>query len=1101
MTRMVRGWALFAVFAALVAAPSPLAAQETTATIVGLVTDASGGVLPGVTVVVKQVGTGRTFERITSETGLYTAPLLPVGEYEVTFTLTGFQPLTVKGVRLSVNDRIQIDGKLSVSGVSEVVEVTAGQQFVQPTPALQSLVGSTQVQELPLNNRNFAQLATLAPGVSSDLSDEVGVGLTSTMSISVNGSRRNAVNWLVDGVSNVDVGSNITLLSTPTLESIEEFKIITSSYAAEWPRSGGGIVNVVTKSGSSRFKGSGYEFLRNDAFNANSWFRNQSTNPAIADNPPFLRYNNFGYTLGGPALPSRDKLFFFWSEEWRRIKRAPASLFINVPNPQWLTDPTSPNYVAPELRDPIAVKLLAAFPQPNTAPATPGGPGRYQTDSPNINNTRQEVLRMDYDLSNAWRLTGRYTHDLSETRELLGLFLGGAIPGVATTDTRVPGQVMSIGAKTVIGNNRLNELQYQFSSNKIASVNPSGTKNKRSDYGVSIPEVFRENTNDLLPFIRITGLNTIGANQLYRIQYINHTVTDNFSWQRGNHALKFGGLATFEQKNENGANASQGDFSFGATTNGPSAFQAFLSGNASGACTTNCTYSEFEKDIDLRLRFSRFEFYAQDTWRPRANVTLDYGLRYALYPPITDKNNQLVTFDPAVYTAARAPQFANAAGTLIDKTTGDLAVGIIQGGVNSPYGNGIYKFQKGSVQPRVGISWDPAGTGVTIVRGAVGIYYDQPLVGIFEQNSFTSPPIVNNPSFTAVRLGNPAAGSTVTTSGVRGIIASGADFKNPRTTQWNVGMTRRLWKQAVAEVSYVGSRGDNLIRPTDINYPQPADVVAIQNTIASAVNPVRPYRSYGAITFRETTAKSRYQGLLTAFRLEGGRNGTLTANYTLSRNRTDATNDRDAIDIPQDPKHPERDYADARTDRRHIVTASYIYELPFFRGAGGPLETTLGGWQVAGIVNVGSGQPVPRVSASTNGFRRGGFADLVGPINQGETFVNGVPYWFSPTAFAPPADGTFGNSGRAPFRQPGRHQWDFTLSKNFYATGDVRVQVRADFVNAFNHRQWTADPLANGLDNTCTTSTVSCTVTTDTFGQLLAVRAPREIQLGLKIYF
>ena len=193
-----------------------------------------------------------------------------------------------------------------------MVEVT-GRTLVQTTTAVQNLIDSRQVQELPINNRNFAKLAELAPGVSSDLADEVGVGLTSTMSISVNGARRNAVNWLVDGVMNVDVGSNITLLSTPTLESIEQFKIITSSYAAEWPRSGGGIINVVTKSGTSRFSGSAYEFFRNDALNSNSYFRKQSTDPAIRDNAPDLEYNNFGSTIGGPVLKSKEKLFFFFS--------------------------------------------------------------------------------------------------------------------------------------------------------------------------------------------------------------------------------------------------------------------------------------------------------------------------------------------------------------------------------------------------------------------------------------------------------------------------------------------------------------------------------------------------------------------------------------------------------------------------------------------------------------------------------------------------------------------------------------------------------------------------------------------------------------------
>src|SRR6185369_8690157 len=238
------------------------AAQETTGTITGTTTDQTGAVLPGVSVTLKNTDTGIVRTVVTNEAGLYTASLLPIGQYEVVFELQGFQSVTLRGVTLHVNDRLQLDGRMTVGAVAESIDVTAGRTLVQPIAALQSTMTSTQVKELPLNNRNFVQLATLAPGVSSDLSDEVGVGLTSTVSISINGGRRNAVNWLVDGVSNVDVGSNITLLATPTLESIQEFKIITNSYAAEWPRSGGGVVNIVTKGGSRKFSGAAYDFFR-----------------------------------------------------------------------------------------------------------------------------------------------------------------------------------------------------------------------------------------------------------------------------------------------------------------------------------------------------------------------------------------------------------------------------------------------------------------------------------------------------------------------------------------------------------------------------------------------------------------------------------------------------------------------------------------------------------------------------------------------------------------------------------------------------------------------------------------------------------------------
>ena len=333
----------------------PVAAQEITATIAGTVTDQTGGPLPGVTVTARNTGKGVSTEAVTSKTGRYILPYLTNGEYEISFSLAGFKTHVARNISLHVNDRLEVGAVLGVQGITEAVEVTASSQLIQPSPAVQNLMGSTQVQELPLNNRNFVQLATLVPGVSSSLTDEVGLGLTSTVSLSINGARRNAINWFVDGASNVDVGSNITLLNTPTLESIEEFKIITSSYAAEWPRSGGGIVNVVTKSGSNVFRGSAYEFYRNDSLNANSFFRKQSTNTAISGAPPQLDYHNFGATLGGPIR--EDKLFFFASYERRKIERAPSSLTANTIDPRWLSDPTNANYVAPALRDPNAVRL------------------------------------------------------------------------------------------------------------------------------------------------------------------------------------------------------------------------------------------------------------------------------------------------------------------------------------------------------------------------------------------------------------------------------------------------------------------------------------------------------------------------------------------------------------------------------------------------------------------------------------------------------------------------------------------------------------------------------------------------------------------------
>jgi Carboxypeptidase regulatory-like domain len=1069
----------------LILASRPAPAQETTASITGVVNDQTGAPLPGTGVIARSVSQGFVKEAVTSLSGAYTVPFLPVGEYEVTFTLSGFQTFVARSIRLHVNDRLTMNVALRVEGQQETVEVSAAAQLIQPTAAVQSLMGPVQVQELPLNNRNFVQLATLVPGITSSLSDEVGIGLTSTVSISMAGARRSAVNWFVDGASNVDVGSNITLLSTPTLESIEEFKVITSGYNAEWPRSGGGIVNVVTKSGGNELRASVYEFLRNDTLDANGFFRKQSSDPAIRDHPPRLRYSNFGYTLGGPLV--KDRLFFFFSEEWRRIARAPASVVAQVPDPAWLSDSASPNYVAPAARDPNAVRMLAVWPAPNL-----GRTGLQDTRA-NEQDTRQEVLRLDFQIAARWRFMARYTHDSSETTEAGGLFFNTLLPDIATTRTRVPGHVAVAQLTTTISPRMLNELALQFSGNAIKSTYGPDVRNTREEFGLTVPELFPENRDGLIPQVAITGLSSLGSTQLFDNRYRNTTVTDSLSYQKGNHAWKAGLLVAFEQKDELSTSLTQGSFSF-AAGGGFTAFQNFLRGNADGACGAACTYSEAEKEIGSRLRFDRYELYLQDSWKIRPGLTLDLGLRYALAPAVTDVNDLISNFVPSRFDPGQAPVFANPAGTSLATGTGDPANGIVIAGRNSPHGRAIYGTDKNNLQPRLGFSWDLANDGRSVVRGGFGIYFDQPLVGIFLQNAAVNPPLVSQPSVLNARLSDPAAGETPTTRAPTSLIATSDPFVLARTRQWNVGLQRRLYRRGVIDVGYVGSAGDHLIQPVDINQPQPRDVVA-----QGSVNRARPYPGYAGITLRQTTARARYHGLLVGFRHEGGRAGTLNLAYTLSRTKTDATNDRDSIDLPQNPLDLGAEYAVARTDRTHVFTINYVYELPFFKNARGWRQAALGGWQVSGITELWSGPPISRVvNGTTNGGRRGIRVDQVGDPQAGlPPDLPGGVYWFDPAAFASPADGSYGSTGRAPFRLPGVNQWDITLSKNFYPGKGTRLQFRADFINAFNHTQ--LDP--SGIQNVCAAAVANptCATPASSFGQITATRSPREIQLGLRL--
>ena len=1081
----MRNWGVRTVLcsiALLMALVAPAAAQETTGTIQGTVRDSSGAVLPGATVVAKHLQTGRLADAMTDQDGRYNIPLLQPGAYEVTITLSGFQPQTLKGIELHVNDRLEINGKMTVGTITETVEVSSATSFVQPSPAVQTLIGPTQVQELPLNNRNFVQLATLVPGVSSDLSDEVGVGLTSTVSISVNGGRRNAVNWMVDGVSNVDVGSNITLLSTPTLESIQEFKIITSSYAAEWPRSGGGVINIVTKGGGSKFTGTAYEFFRDEKFNANSFFRNLSTDPNQNSGPSDLDYHNFGYTFGGPLLPSRQKAFFFWSQEWRKIERAGSTTAL-VPQLAWLNDPTNANYVAPENRDPNAVKLLEVFPAPNV------GVGSYLNDTPGINDTRQEVIRVDFDVNPKWKLTGRYTHDLSNTREPGGLFFGVAVPNVATTDTDVPGHIFALESRNSWGN-ILNEFKYQISGNAITNSTPDFVRNTRDEFGVNIVEIFPENNSDRIPVVAIAGLSTFGATQGFRNKYRNQTFSDTATWLKGKHGIKGGALLAFEWKDEYGNLETQGRFNFRAG-GGRTAFQNFLTGNRDSLCGTPCDYAETSTDLFSQLRFNRYEFFVQDTWRATPKLTFDYGVRYAIYPAATDEDNVLSNVDLTRYSRAGAPTPANAAASLFVIGTGDPLNGIIVAGQNSPYGDAVYESAKDLFMPRLGVTYDPIGDGKTIVRVGYGLYYDQPLVGIFLQNAFLNPPYNATTTLLNPSLTNPLQGVPPTTRGALSLRGTGLPFNTPRTQQWNIGLQRQLYSRGAIDVSYVGSRGDNLLWLIDYNQPQPQDVIANGGNI----NPSRPYFGYGVINIVDTVARSRYWGILSSFRHDAGRAGTLSLAYTWSRNRTNATNDRDTIDVPQNPLDLEAEYADARSDRRHIFNANYVYELPFFRNSNNEfLKATLGGWQISGISTIQSGPPVPRVLISTSGSRRGNRPNIIGDPNDGER--NGLQ-WFDAAAFGMPALGAYGDSPRAPMRLPGRNQTDLAMSKNFYPWGK-RVQFRADAINAFNHTQFTT---VNADCSGAPASATNCAFTNSTVGRITGARAPREFQFSLKLFW
>ena len=1178
---------LFALLVLFSLAAVSYAQEETAATVTGTVSDANGASVANAAIVVTNNETKAERRVQTNEDGNYVVTPLTPGTYTVTVEQAGFKKFIQTDLVLNARDRRAINISLQTGDVSETVTVTTNQALIQDSPTGQALISNAQVVELPLKDRNFIRLVEAGiPGITSDLDDTDNFGLTSRASISINGMRRNAVNYFVDGVSNTDVGSNITLLSTPTVDSIQEFKVLSSNYTAEIGRSGGGAITIVTKGGTNEYHGSLYEFNRNNKFSANTFFNNRIArlpNGAVspAAQVPKLRYNNFGGTIGGP-LPflnfgeggrwwnsGKNKTFFFFSEEVRRITRGSTSAEPSVPtaaqrtgdlssllgaplfrststtspactNPGVGTCTTTPllvtdtnggivqarqnqvfrpsdgrayaNNVIPSAEiDPRSRALLQTYPLPNS------GINGFTFSAINVNNTQQETLRIDHIINQNHRLFGRYTRDLSETGEPFGLFGPFcALPGFCNTSTQVPGRVLAISHIGIFSSKFVNEATFNYSSNRITSLLAGNGLRSNFPGTEGIREAFPGNPTGVVPGITANGFNSIGAPQDYFVEYDNSVIRDVATWTTGNHIFKFGGEISWEKKVENGRNAAQGSFGFSAVQTQRregttpvnltgSSYGSFLLGRAN-------SYSEAERDIFVNILFGRREAFFQDTWRVRPNLTLDLGVRYQFFTPPIDENNQLSSFDPSRYRRSDIV-CTTAACTAFAATSPNPLTGLYIAGLDSPFGRAINKADKNNFSPRVGLAWSPtfeSGFGrllfgapnKSVVRMGYGFYYDQPLVGIFELPGLVNVPFVLSASYTSttadvITYDNPTAGSTATTIPVRSLQAIAPDFSTPETSQWSLGLQREIFKNAVIDLSYVGTKGDHLIRRLNRNFQLPSDIVRVGTANAGTV---RPFVGYGTITWYETSARSRYHGLLSSFNYRFGNGFTVTAAYTFSKNMTDSTNDRDAVDDPQNSFNLRPEYAEARTSRPHVFSASYVYEIPHFsKDSNAWKRVLLGGFQISGITNLESGAPVARVTISdTLSGSRGLYPNVVSDPNgglAGTPDATGLPYIYDPTAFTPAAVGTFGNAARAFARLPGRNQTNLSLVKNIYFNNEKKryFQLRAESFNVFNHTQFT-------IIGT-TYATTLADIRTGSLGRPTSTRLPREFQLAAKFYF
>ena len=1167
-------------------------AQSTTGDIAGTVTDASGAVVPNAKVTLTNTDRNQVVRTITtSSDGSYSAPLLPIGHYSIKVTASGFTTYTQTGIVLNVGDKLTVSTPLKVGseGQQVTVEATANEVQTQSTQA-SALISGTQVRELALNGRNWEQLMNLSPGVSqADNNDQLYVGAfapqgTNVVSFSMNGGRREQNNYMVDGADNVDRGSNITLLSFPSVESIAEFRVIRGQYDPEYGRAASGQVNVVTRGGTSQLHGNLYEFFRNDALNARPF---ASKYPVRTPHIPYLRYHDFGGTIGGPIYIPKlyehtNKTFFFFSEEARRnLTYTVASPIVpnaglmggQFPHPVCVafnasnTCTTYGTSIPTASFDPIAkaymTDIYAKYPTPNS-PVDPYG---FTSTLKNIFNFREEIVRIDHNFSEKFSMYGKILRDSIPTLEAGGLFGNGCgVPGVCTTSTNAPGHQYNLRATISLSPTLLIEPGYAYSYGAILS-DPIGLlalQNSPNVAAATKAVLPYASTLNRIPNLSLSGASgggnpSLGTGQ-YRDYNRNHTAFANVTKIHGSHTIKFGATYYHYNKEENSGGGNQGTFSINnngiptKTTSGGT-----ICGNAGQpACPTTFeqnwanfllgrvgTFSQVSKDVTANVTDNQFEYYGQDTWRIRPNLTLTFGARHSFFRQPTDANGNYGQFDPKFYDPAKAPCILstgsldisrNAAGQIVSACNpnyspynGYIFINPPAGGTKSPYGSKIGREFNLAIAPRLGIAWDPWSDGKTSVRLGFGQFYDNGLeFGNAEIDTFNLPGLVQSPSVTNATFQNPTAGALGLVTSAPNINSRvPIDYTSPYTNQWSLDIQREVAAGWVMDIGYYGNNGVHLPGYYNINSPKEDAYLACTNATpcksgtnnisfsqtipaggtfypavvtganSTLLNAIRPYVGYGpAYAFREMYS-SNYHGLQTQLQKQFKGNSLINIAYTWSHTLTTYIADRSTGNIMPIQGHiRDYNYGPGIGDRRHVLTANFVWDLPWFATQQGFAGRVLGGWEVSGIQTFQSGLPATVSTVGTNdptgsdcllgASQLGCRAYQVGDPNAGGQ--HSYESWFNGAAFVEPPLGStaLSNQKQGVVRQPGFWRTDLSLFKNIKFTERVKGQFRFETFNTFNH----TNPII-----------ASTSMASSLFNKVRSARDPRIAQVALKISF
>jgi outer membrane receptor protein involved in Fe transport len=1104
-------------------------AQEITATLGGTVTDPDGAAVPGATVTIVQKSTGAVRNTVSSAAGAFFFNSLPIGTYTVNVELSGFKKYQATGVALHVNDKLNLNIALALGGLTDQVTVEAQGALLQTeTAEISNLVGSAQMQDLPLNGRDFNQLVELVPGVQSDNGKvNAGEGLFSDTAISINGNLSNSNLYLIDGEYNLDSGGNGNLLVTPSEDAIEEFKILRGNYSAEFGGATGGIVNVVTKSGGQQFHGSVFDYLRNDALDANNYFLNATGQPKSK-----LDLNDFGATFSGPIFipghynSDRKSDFFFLSYEGHRETKG-QTVTDTVPTlrqRQGILDPNCVATVGPctiqpldpqeavlnepnvplSSIDPNALAFLQRYPLPN-ASFVQNGFNWIDSANKKTNND-QFLARWDHYFGTSATLTLRYA-GMQQSLYGVGCELFGScqdFPSV-NTDWSWNGKNFIIKLTNIINAHVVNDFQAGYSSNNLSYVTgQSSDPALASRAGFTYTELFPETTGSFPTLNPVEAFAGLGHGAPFSNYTHNYQVKDDVAWALDKHNLKIGAFLRLNYKVEpanGGSNYTPGTFSFNT-------FEDMLLGNIA-------TYSEEQTQNDVHDDSRDLAFYVQDTWKVRRDLTLDLGARVQMLWQVYSSSNNIANFRPQDYNTSQCSVSAFTPDGLVDPTKCNVLNGIVTTstpGVNQSTLNETDVV----VEPRVGVAWRPNDTNRYVVRAGFGIFHGRDAVSqtsaLGRQAPYDIVASLNSISLSQLAPGQLSPYNPNTPQPPAVLSALAQNYPAPQSYQYSAGVQFDLTHNTSLEVNYVGSHQTHIGQNLNINQvlPQYQLEVAnnsngVNNCVSGCINPdlVRPYLGYNIINMNQRTGESRYNALQ-VFLSKRMSSFDFQVAYTWAHNSSDAINqDTEASFQPvQNIYNLGSEWAVANQDIPQSLVVNYIWKMPFFKNSSGFTKGVLGGWEFVGIGTFRSGLPATVcLDRDIAGTGTPGYecqrADLVGSpsLPSGQ---QGVNQWFNTAAFQVPALGTFGNAPRNDVRLPGINNWDFSLLKTFgikwfggsAAADRATLQFRVDFFNAFNHTQF------QSVDTTLVAGSGA-----SGFGAVTGARDPREIQFALKLIF